>query len=190
VPLTHSSLSPGETLLQPLPRTNPLSRTLQSHLLQHSLVQSTQVTSLCCFWCSFLFKNPNSLVYGFTLLWYFVSVACCGYKLVFAVLGCHCSYFFFCSVLADHITLLPCCVPPGGGHFGLFYRQAVAPSSATTASWRLAAVLKGPGGGPCFCLFLCFSCDCCLGCEAPMLQWFLHLNDLTFCCSSLVFRCN
>jgi len=60
----------------------------------------------------------------------------------------------------------------------------------TAASWRLAAVLEGPGGGSCFCLFLCFSCDCCLGCEAPMLQLFLHMNDSLFFCSSLVFRCN
>ena len=60
----------------------------------------------------------------------------------------------------------------------------------TAASWRLVHVLEGPSGGPCFCLFLCFSCDCSLGYEAPMLQGFLHMNDLTFCCSSLVFRCN
>jgi len=83
----------------------------------------------------------------------------------------------------------------------VLYRLAVAMLACFTArrwrlaelpgsSWRLAAVLEGPGGGPCFCLFLCFSCDCSLGCEAPMLQEFLHMNDLTFCCSSLVFRCN
>jgi len=62
----------------------------------------------------------------------------------------------------------------------------------TVASWRLAALLKGPSGGPCFSLFFTFffgfSFDCCLGCETPMLQLFLHMNDSLFCCSSLVFR--
>ncbi|QCE05856.1 hypothetical protein DEO72_LG9g864 [Vigna unguiculata] len=43
-------------------------------------------------------------------------------------------------------------VPPGGGHFCLFFRHAVAPSSALVASRRLAAVFVGPGGGPCFLL--------------------------------------
>jgi len=59
-----------------------------------------------------------------------VSVVICGYKLVFALWAAIVMLFFCCSVTIHCIPWLPCCVPPGGGHFGLFYRQAVAPSSA------------------------------------------------------------
>jgi len=52
---------------------------------------------------------------------------------IHALVFCSCAAIVIvpcCSVLVDHILWLSCYVLPGGGHFDLFYRQAVAPSSA------------------------------------------------------------
>jgi len=63
------------------------------------------------------------------------------------------NFSFLFAVLCS-LTIILCCP--------VVYRLAVAilacftarrwrPAVPTAASWRLAAVLEGPGGGPCFC---------------------------------------
>lgn len=126
----------------------------------------------------------------------------CYYCLIPLSLGCCVLYDFryvsvlpldvFSVVLCLHFfqkISLPCCsawqwpfwpvFPLGGGT-----------SQLVPDSWCLAALLKGPSGGPCFCFFFSMSSGCFLGCQALVLQWFLHLNDYIFCCSNLVFICN
>jgi len=51
-------------------------------------------------------------------------------KLVFVVWTAIVMLFFCCFVLFDQNPWLACYVPLGGGQFGLFYRQAVAPCRA------------------------------------------------------------